>query len=93
MGVSWETLPLFNLLHMFFPYGKLKLLSLWSEDLKEALDMYVELLQQQNTDIHIVRVRHEQQRGLAYARASGWRAAAAEVVAILDAHIEVQEMW
>uniref|UniRef100_A0A3B4AXN7 Glycosyltransferase 2-like domain-containing protein n=1 Tax=Periophthalmus magnuspinnatus TaxID=409849 RepID=A0A3B4AXN7_9GOBI len=32
-------------------------------------------------------------RGLAFARASGWRAATADVVAILDAHIEVHELW
>uniref|UniRef100_A0A3P9CJG7 Polypeptide N-acetylgalactosaminyltransferase n=1 Tax=Maylandia zebra TaxID=106582 RepID=A0A3P9CJG7_9CICH len=38
-------------------------------------------------------VRHSEQRGLAYARASGCRAATADVVAILDAHIEVHEMW
>uniref|UniRef100_A0A672ZQJ1 Polypeptide N-acetylgalactosaminyltransferase n=1 Tax=Sphaeramia orbicularis TaxID=375764 RepID=A0A672ZQJ1_9TELE len=38
-------------------------------------------------------LRHNEQRGLAFARASGWRAATADVVAILDAHIEVHEMW
>uniref|UniRef100_A0A3B4AIT5 Glycosyltransferase 2-like domain-containing protein n=1 Tax=Periophthalmus magnuspinnatus TaxID=409849 RepID=A0A3B4AIT5_9GOBI len=38
-------------------------------------------------------VKHNEQRGLAFARASGWRAATADVVAILDAHIEVHELW
>uniref|UniRef100_A0A668TGP3 Polypeptide N-acetylgalactosaminyltransferase n=1 Tax=Oreochromis aureus TaxID=47969 RepID=A0A668TGP3_OREAU len=64
-----------------------------NENLKGDLDMYVKLLEQENPNLRIVRVRHSEQRGLAYARVSGWRAAAADVVAILDAHIEVHEMW
>lgn len=50
-------------------------------------------LEQQNPSLRITRVRHTEQKGLAAARASGWRAATADVVAILDAHIEVHEMW
>ncbi len=64
-----------------------------SEDLKGDLDTYVKSLEQENPSIRIVKVRHNEQQGLAYARASGWRAATADVVAILDAHIEVHEMW
>ncbi|KAM7003412.1 putative polypeptide N-acetylgalactosaminyltransferase 8 [Tautogolabrus adspersus] len=64
-----------------------------NEDLKENLDIYVKSLEQQNPGLLITRVRHNEQRGLATARASGWRAATADVVAILDAHIEVHEMW
>ncbi|XP_041795319.1 probable polypeptide N-acetylgalactosaminyltransferase 8 [Chelmon rostratus] len=64
-----------------------------NEDLKGDLDIYVTALEQQNPNVRIARVRHNKQRGLAYARASGWRAATADVVAILDAHIEVHEMW
>lgn len=64
-----------------------------SEDLKGDLDIYVKSLEQENPSISIKRVRHNKQQGLAYARASGWRAATADVVAILDAHIEVHEMW
>ncbi|XP_039470625.1 probable polypeptide N-acetylgalactosaminyltransferase 8 [Oreochromis aureus] len=64
-----------------------------NENLKGDLDMYVKSLEQENPNLRIVRVRHSEQRGLAYARASGWRAATADVVAILDAHIEVHEMW
>ncbi|XP_063336226.1 probable polypeptide N-acetylgalactosaminyltransferase 8 [Pelmatolapia mariae] len=64
-----------------------------NENLKGDLDMYVKLLEQENPNLRIVRVRHSEQRGLAYARVSGWRAATADVVAILDAHIEVHEMW
>ncbi|CAI5686398.1 unnamed protein product [Oreochromis niloticus] len=55
--------------------------------------MYVKSLEQENPNLRILKVRHSEQRGLAYARASGWRAATADVVAILDAHIEVHEMW
>nr|XP_015820924.2 probable polypeptide N-acetylgalactosaminyltransferase 8 [Nothobranchius furzeri] len=64
-----------------------------NENLKGDLDMYVKSLQEENPGLRIARVRHTEQRGLAYARASGWRAATADVVAILDAHIEVHEMW
>lgn len=64
-----------------------------SEDLKGDMDIYVKSLEQKNPSLLIKRVRHNEQRGLAYARASGWRAATADVVAILDAHIEVHEMW
>ncbi|GAA6233837.1 probable polypeptide N-acetylgalactosaminyltransferase 8 [Lates japonicus] len=64
-----------------------------NENLKGDLDAYVKTLEEQNPTLRIIRVRHNEQRGLAYARASGWRAATADVVAILDAHIEVHEMW
>nr|XP_046250148.1 probable polypeptide N-acetylgalactosaminyltransferase 8 [Scatophagus argus] len=64
-----------------------------NEDLKGDLDVFVRSLEKQNPSVHIKRVRHSEQQGLAYARASGWRAATADVVAILDAHIEVHEMW
>ncbi|KAI3370824.1 hypothetical protein L3Q82_007351 [Scortum barcoo] len=64
-----------------------------NENLKGDLDLYVKSLEQQNPSLRIIRVRHSEQRGLAYARASGWRAASADVVAILDAHIEVHELW
>lgn len=63
------------------------------DDLKGDLDAYVKSLEKQNPGLRIARVRHTEQRGLAYARTSGWRAATADVVAILDAHIEVHEMW
>lgn len=64
-----------------------------NDDLKEALDTYVKLIEQQNPSLRITRVRHKEQQGLAFSRASGWRAATADVVAILDAHIEVHELW
>lgn len=64
-----------------------------NEDLKEPLDLYIKALEEEHPHVKIVRVRHDKQRGLAFARASGWRHATAEVVAILDAHIEVHELW
>ncbi|KAG7523557.1 putative polypeptide N-acetylgalactosaminyltransferase 8 [Solea senegalensis] len=63
------------------------------ENLKGDLDMYVKSLEQENPTLNITRLRHNKQRGLSYARVSGLRAATADVVAILDAHIEVHEMW
>ncbi|XP_031160829.1 probable polypeptide N-acetylgalactosaminyltransferase 8 isoform X1 [Sander lucioperca] len=63
------------------------------ENLKGDLDMYVKSLEQEDPSLSIKRVRHNVSYGLSHARASGWRAATADVVAILDAHIEVHELW
>ncbi|KAJ0069577.1 hypothetical protein NL108_010396, partial [Boleophthalmus pectinirostris] len=64
-----------------------------NENLKEPLDAYIKSIEEENPSLRFIRVRHTEQRGLAFARASGWRAATADVVAILDAHIEVHELW
>ncbi|MED6289591.1 hypothetical protein CHARACLAT_004392 [Characodon lateralis] len=64
-----------------------------NENLKGDLDAYVKSLEEENPSLRITRVRHTEQKGLAHARVSGWRAATADVVAILDAHIEVHELW
>lgn len=50
-------------------------------------------LEKETPSLRITRVRHTEQKGLSHARVSGWSAATADVVAILDAHIEVHEMW
>ncbi|XP_034734418.1 probable polypeptide N-acetylgalactosaminyltransferase 8 isoform X3 [Etheostoma cragini] len=63
------------------------------ENLKGDLDLYVKSLEQENPGLSITRVRHNESFGLSHARASGWRASTADVVAILDAHIEVHELW
>uniref|UniRef100_A0A3P9HNW2 Polypeptide N-acetylgalactosaminyltransferase n=1 Tax=Oryzias latipes TaxID=8090 RepID=A0A3P9HNW2_ORYLA len=41
----------------------------------------------------VKKVRHSEQLGLTQARLSGWKAATGDVVAILDAHIEVTVQW
>ncbi|CAF98875.1 unnamed protein product, partial [Tetraodon nigroviridis] len=64
-----------------------------NEDLKGDLDFYVKALEKENPSVRFTRVRHTEQKGLSHARVSGWSAATADVVAILDAHIEVHEMW
>ncbi|KAI4881273.1 hypothetical protein NFI96_033796 [Prochilodus magdalenae] len=63
-----------------------------NEDLKEKLDEYIVSVHQEKPGI-IKRVRHKERLGLAQARISGYEAAAGDVVAILDAHIEVHELW
>ncbi|KAI4881264.1 hypothetical protein NFI96_010204 [Prochilodus magdalenae] len=63
-----------------------------NEDLKEKLDEYIVSVHQEKPGL-IKRVRHKQRLGLAQARISGYEAAAGDVVAILDAHIEVHELW
>ncbi|XP_052399304.1 probable polypeptide N-acetylgalactosaminyltransferase 8 isoform X2 [Carassius gibelio] len=62
------------------------------EDLHLALDEYIELFNKEKPGL-IKKVRHGRQMGLAKARISGWEAATGQVVAILDAHIEVHKDW
>uniref|UniRef100_A0A3Q1FBC8 Polypeptide N-acetylgalactosaminyltransferase n=1 Tax=Acanthochromis polyacanthus TaxID=80966 RepID=A0A3Q1FBC8_9TELE len=63
-----------------------------NEDLMEKLDEYVNSIHEERTDL-VKRVRHSQQLGLTQARLSGWKMAVGDVVAILDAHIEVHVQW
>ncbi|KAL0968524.1 hypothetical protein UPYG_G00267980 [Umbra pygmaea] len=64
-----------------------------TDDLKGDLDIYVKSIEEQNPGLRMVRVKHNESLGLAQARISGWRVATADVVAILDAHIEVHREW
>nr|XP_055048779.1 probable polypeptide N-acetylgalactosaminyltransferase 8 [Misgurnus anguillicaudatus] len=61
-------------------------------DLQLALDEYIDQINKDKPGL-LKKVRHTRQMGLAKARISGWEAATGQVVAILDAHIEVIEQW
>lgn len=63
-----------------------------NEDLMEKLDDYIKSINDASPGL-VKKVRHSEQLGLTQARLSGWRAAVGEVVAILDAHIEVHVQW
>ncbi|XP_052453413.1 probable polypeptide N-acetylgalactosaminyltransferase 8 [Carassius gibelio] len=63
-----------------------------NEDLQLALDEYIDRINKDNPGL-IKKVRHKAQMGLAKARISGWEAATGQVIAILDAHIEVHLEW
>ncbi|XP_028427087.1 probable polypeptide N-acetylgalactosaminyltransferase 8 [Perca flavescens] len=63
-----------------------------NEDLMEELDEYVNSIDEELPGL-VKKVRHSEQLGLTQARLSGWRAAVGDVVAILDAHIEVHVQW
>ncbi|XP_012995611.1 probable polypeptide N-acetylgalactosaminyltransferase 8 isoform X3 [Esox lucius] len=63
-----------------------------NEDLKEKLDDYINLIHEERPGL-VKKVRHSEQLGLTQARLSGWREAVGDVVAILDAHIEVHVEW
>ncbi|KAF3705198.1 putative polypeptide N-acetylgalactosaminyltransferase 8 [Channa argus] len=63
-----------------------------NEDLMDKLDEYIDLIHEEFPGL-VKKVRHTQQLGLTQARLSGWRAAEGDVVAILDAHIEVHVQW
>uniref|UniRef100_A0A4W5MA67 Polypeptide N-acetylgalactosaminyltransferase n=1 Tax=Hucho hucho TaxID=62062 RepID=A0A4W5MA67_9TELE len=63
-----------------------------NEDLKEKLDAYIIFIHEERPGL-VKRVRHSEQLGLTQARLSGWREAEGDVVAILDAHIEVHVEW
>ncbi|XP_057180853.1 probable polypeptide N-acetylgalactosaminyltransferase 8 isoform X2 [Triplophysa rosa] len=63
-----------------------------NEDLKTQLNDFVRSINQKHPNL-LKLVIHSEQRGLTQARISGWKAASADVVAILDAHIEVHVKW
>lgn len=74
--------------------GRLKFIKslLSAEDLMEKLDDYVSSIHEERPGL-VKKVRHSEQLGLTQARLSGWKAAVGDVVAILDAHIEVHVQW
>ncbi|KAM6937346.1 putative polypeptide N-acetylgalactosaminyltransferase 8 [Xenentodon cancila] len=61
-------------------------------DLGNALEAYIDQIHKQRPGL-IKKVRHTQQMGLSQSRISGWQHATADVVAILDAHIEATQGW
>ncbi|KAK1340834.1 hypothetical protein QTO34_017228 [Cnephaeus nilssonii] len=61
-------------------------------ELKANLDEHIKLYNQKYPGLLKI-VRHTKRQGLAQARNTGREAATAEVVAILDAHIEVNAGW
>ncbi|XP_060885241.1 probable polypeptide N-acetylgalactosaminyltransferase 8 [Labrus mixtus] len=63
-----------------------------NEDLMGKLDEYIISIHEVRPGL-VKRIRHSQQLGLTQARLSGWKAAVGDVVAILDAHIEVHVQW
>uniref|UniRef100_A0A3P9J6R9 Polypeptide N-acetylgalactosaminyltransferase n=1 Tax=Oryzias latipes TaxID=8090 RepID=A0A3P9J6R9_ORYLA len=62
------------------------------EDLMQKLDNYISFIHEERPGL-VKKVRHSEQLGLTQARLSGWKAATGDVVAILDAHIEVTVQW
>eukprot|EP00066_Takifugu_rubripes_P022342 XP_011611608.1 PREDICTED: probable polypeptide N-acetylgalactosaminyltransferase 8 [Takifugu rubripes] len=63
-----------------------------NEDLGKKLDEYIGSIHEERPGL-VRKVRHAEQLGLTQARLSGWKAAVGDVVAILDAHIEVHVQW
>lgn len=63
-----------------------------NEDLMDKLDKYLLSVEEERPGL-VKRVRHSEQLGLTQARLSGWKTASGDVVAILDAHIEVHVQW
>lgn len=63
-----------------------------ADDLKEELSAFVNVIHLTRPGL-IKRIRHSSQLGLSQTRISGWKAATGDVVAILDAHIEVHKGW
>ncbi|KAL4701347.1 hypothetical protein H8959_015351 [Pygathrix nigripes] len=61
-------------------------------ELKVYLDEKIKLYNQKYPGLLKI-IRHPERKGLAQARNTGWEAATADVVAILDAHIEVNVGW
>uniref|UniRef100_A0A672RI49 Polypeptide N-acetylgalactosaminyltransferase 8 n=1 Tax=Sinocyclocheilus grahami TaxID=75366 RepID=A0A672RI49_SINGR len=63
-----------------------------NEDLKTQLHVYISSINEKHPGL-VKMVTHSEQKGLSQARISGWKAATGDVVAILDAHIEVHVKW
>ncbi|ROL52624.1 Polypeptide N-acetylgalactosaminyltransferase 17 [Anabarilius grahami] len=63
-----------------------------NEDLKTQLHVYISSINEKHPGL-VKMVTHPEQKGLAQARISGWKAATGDVIAILDAHIEVHVKW
>ncbi|XP_054475508.1 probable polypeptide N-acetylgalactosaminyltransferase 8 [Anoplopoma fimbria] len=61
-------------------------------DLGKHLQDYIDQIHKERPGL-IKKVWHKQQMGLSQSRISGWEHATADVVAILDAHIETTEGW
>ncbi|XP_004643649.1 probable polypeptide N-acetylgalactosaminyltransferase 8 [Octodon degus] len=61
-------------------------------ELKSSLDEKIEFYNQMYPGLLKI-IRHTQRKGLAHARNTGWEAAGADVVVILDAHVEVNVGW
>uniref|UniRef100_A0A8C2GCR2 Polypeptide N-acetylgalactosaminyltransferase n=1 Tax=Cyprinus carpio TaxID=7962 RepID=A0A8C2GCR2_CYPCA len=62
------------------------------KDLKTQLHVYISSINEKHPGL-VKMVTHSEQKGLSQARISGWKAATGDVVAILDAHIEVHVKW
>ncbi|MBN3304574.1 GALT8 acetylgalactosaminyltransferase, partial [Amia calva] len=62
------------------------------EDLKGKLDEYISVINKLHPGL-VKKVTHSEQLGLTQARISGWKASTGDVVAVLDAHIEVHVEW
>jgi len=58
----------------------------------EKLDEYINSIHEERPGL-LKKVQHSEQLGLTQARLSGWKIAVGDVVAILDAHIEVHVQW
>ncbi|CAJ1057219.1 probable polypeptide N-acetylgalactosaminyltransferase 8 [Xyrichtys novacula] len=61
-------------------------------DLGQPLEDYISQINKEQPGL-VKKIRHLHQMGLSQSRLTGWEHATADVVAILDAHIEVAEGW
>lgn len=64
----------------------------FSDDLGQPLEDYIAQIHNERPGL-IKKVWHKRQMGLSQSRISGWEHATADVVAILDAHIEATVGW
>ncbi|KAI3370868.1 hypothetical protein L3Q82_007384 [Scortum barcoo] len=66
---------------------------LYTMELKEHLQSFVDETNAQHSPGFIKVVHHDKQEGLIRSRVSGWRVASAPIVALFDAHVEFNTGW
>ena len=70
----------------------IKMWGLVLDDLKGPLETHIKNYNAKHPGLLKI-IRHQKRQGLTQARISGWEASTADVVVILDAHIEVNMQW
>ncbi|KAM4819819.1 putative polypeptide N-acetylgalactosaminyltransferase 8 [Thomomys bottae] len=87
-----SSLPALSVIFIFLDEARSVMQQAVARELKAPLDEEIQFYNQKYPGL-LKLTRHTKRKGLAQARNTGWKAATANVVAILDSHIEVNVGW